>query len=158
MTVAPGEFERSRETTFAAHGSGVRLNAFQASPNGLFVTITVLGGAVVVDPRTGFPGPGSDEQPGPSVWLALGQRVILSEIQGGSTLHPEQPGDPAASRYDLWFPLDPDEVDDARLEVSWPEVLGDPEGIVITGREIRAAAANALTWPLGLQDSSGPAG
>lgn len=145
--VAPGEFERSRETTWTVSDSSLRVSGFKASPDGLFVTVTVLGHALVVDPVTGFAGPKRSDTVGPSVWLAVGRRTILAEIQGGSVLHPEHPGDPALSTYDLWFPFNPEELDNTvHLHVDWPSVLGE-RSVRVTNTEISDAAANTLTWP-----------
>ena len=45
---------------------------------------------------------------------------------GRSVLHPEHPGDPALSTYDLWFPFNPEELDNTvHLHVDWPSVLDD---------------------------------
>lgn len=147
--VAPGEFERSRETTWTVSDSSLRVSGFKASPDGLFVTVTVLGHALVVDPVMGFAGPNRSDPDtvGPSIWLAVGRRTILAEIQGGSALHPEHPGDPAVSTYDLWFPFNLEELDDAvHLHVDWPSVLGD-RTVRVTNTEISDAAANTLVWP-----------
>ena len=146
-TVAAGEFRRSRETTWTASDSSLRVNGFKASADGLFVTVTLLGPALVVDPVAGFAGPNQSDAVGPSIWLTVGRRNILAELQGGSALHPEQPGEPAVSIYDLWFPFDIDEVDeDVHLHVAWPSVLGD-RTVRVTPTEINDAAANALTGP-----------
>ena len=147
VAITPGEFERSRETTWRARNAAVRVSGFKASPDGLFVTVTVLGDAVVVNPLAGFGGPNPSDASGPSVWLTERRRTISSEIQGGDVLHPEQPGDAAVSTYQLWFPLDLASVDeDAELHVSWPSVLGRSDPVRLTAHEMRAAAAKALVW------------
>lgn len=144
--MAPGEFKHSQETTWRAASSALRVSGFKASRDGLFVTVTVLGSESIVDPIVGFGGPNPSSLGGPNVWLEVGQRTVLSEIQRGSVLHPEQPGEPAVSSLDLWFPFDLGVVGrDALLHVSWPSAFGS-EVLRVTANDMRDAASNALVW------------
>ncbi len=143
----PGEFLKSHETTFTTQDGLVRLSAFKATHDGLFVTLTALGMGVVVDPRVGFSAENNQEDLG--VWLLEGERVVASEIQRGSVMHPEAPDDPTISTFELWFPLPVDEMQegDLGLCVALPGNGGKVQSIALALGDIREAAANALAWP-----------
>ncbi|MEI2641926.1 MAG: hypothetical protein U0R28_02690 [Candidatus Nanopelagicales bacterium] len=102
---------------------------------------------VVVDPRVGFSAENNQEDLG--VWLLEGERVVASEIQRGSVMHPEAPDDPTISTFELWFPLPVDEMQegDLGLCVALPGNGGKVQSIALALGDIREAAANALAWP-----------